>query len=152
MRIELPDGQWADIASAEEITEGMFRVIDRAADKRIHVGAVLRERGYADSAEWGKGLTPEEIAAHPQNLVNTSALTALSDEEDAAVRDYPLVVMGALIREWSFDAVVSPDSLLALKKATFDTLDEACQAQVKSTTLDTEVSPDPKVTTDSSSG
>lgn len=154
MRVDLPDGGVAEIVAADEITEGMFRAIDRAGDKRIHVGAVLRERGYADPAEWGKDLSPEQIRDHPQNLRNTSAITSLTDEEDSAVRDYDLVVMSVLTQSVGEVALPTRDDLLGLKKANFDALLAACLEQVKGTVVDTsadEVPPNPKAPTDSSS-
>jgi len=155
MRVDLPDGGVAEIVVADEITEGMFRAIDRAGDKRIHVGAVLRERGYADPAEWGKDLTPEQIRDHPQNLRNTSVITSLTDEEDAAVRDYDLVVMSTLTLSVGTVEGVTREDFLRLRKANFDALLVACLEQVKGTEVSTgvdEVPPNPKAPTDNSSG
>ena len=167
MKVSLPDGAWADLISRDDITEKVYRQIDRALTKTIFVTAGMIERGYEEPSKWPElpeppnfedfhGPTSQTYAEakmdydrrvaerEAKNLKNLRIATSLSDEEQDIMDDYQMKLILGLTRSWSFDSDVSEESVLALPRPTFEALAEAAQSEMRGTAVETD--PDPNST------
>jgi len=128
--VELPNGQSAIIASKEEITERTSRAISRAYMKAAGTAAKLASLGFddADPKTWG-------------------IFAEISDEDQANLDGYQAELIVGLVKQWTLGDLPTLETALALPKATFDALSEACGVEFNGSTLSTEPDVDPKAPT-----
>ena len=127
-RVELPDGQWAEIAPPKKVPERKRRRYVSAMTALVQATNHLpkNEKGEPDQSEFG------------------SAEMELVD----AVGDALIV---ALVREWSFGEV-TPDAVAELPADAFDVLLIVCRDLAPELTPNYDLSPDPKAVTSNSHG
>jgi hypothetical protein len=142
MKVDLPDGAWAELLSRDEITERVFRVIDRAETKTMHVSAKLIENGYDVPSQRPKDLSKQELEV--RDLKNLKLTTGLSDEDQDIFNDYQLALILGLTKDWSYAVELTTDAVLDLPKTVFESLAKFCQDEYKGTDVDT--GPDPNST------
>src|ERR1700674_2618772 len=130
MKVELPDGGWADLVTREEITERQNRLIDRARTKVVNISARLISSGYDPPESWGD-ISDEDKQA--KTLSNLEVLTGISDEDSDAMNAYQSTLISTLVKEWSYDLAVT--DALDLPQTTFEALAAEC-AKVLEVNLD----------------
>lgn len=117
MKIDLPDGEWADLYDPAKVPEKKRRPVVRA------LTALIRERIEHKPPEFdAEDIADEDKAAALVAKLNPALIMATDDLNDA------LVV--ALVREWSFDVDVTLDNLLELPTDAYRTLSEACSTKL----------------------
>jgi hypothetical protein len=136
--VTLPDGTVAVLRSNEEITERVFRPIDRAKTKVMNLSARMLERGYDPPETWAE-LSPEETES--RNLRNLAVATDLSDEDQDVMEDYQMALVLGITKSWSKEAEITKDSVLDLPKASFEALAAFCLTSFDGTELDLEPAP-----------
>ena len=145
MEITLPNGT-AHIKSRDDITERLYRVIDKAQDGVIVATHHLREQGFDYTFD---SLTAEQVAELPEDerlskfQKNSLIASGISNEDRAAINDYQVSLILSLTESWTFSSQVSEDSILDLKKSDFEALAKACQDELRGTVVDTSPDPNP---------
>ena len=130
VRLELPEGEWADLYDPIKVPERKRRPVVRA------LVTFMKDRQGADVPQFGaEDLSDEEKAAAIAANLDPELLVAADDLNDAVVI--------ALVREWSFGAVTT-DVLLDLPADTYEALSNACQPHMNDLMPNFQVSPDPK--------
>ena len=150
MKVNLPDGAWAELYDPDEITERMSRALSRAQMKMLPAGVKLADAGYdeSDPTTW-----PED-ERETRARTNARILATLSDEDQDAVEDFQTTLVVTLVKEWSLADPPTFENVPNLKKPAYDALVTACQSQVNATQVDTEaqeIPPNPKAPTSNSS-
>lgn len=127
-RIDLPDGQWAELAPPKKVPERKRRRYVAAMTDLVQATNHLpkNEKGEPDQSEFG----------------------ASEMEKVDAVGDALIL---ALVREWSFGEVTL-EAIAELPGDAFDALLIACRDLAPDLTPNYEPSPDPKAATSNSHG
>lgn len=129
-RIDLPEGQWADLYDPIKVPERKRRPVVRA------LVAFMKDRQAHEPPPFDPAdLSDDEKAARIAAQLDPSLLVAADDLNDA--------VVVALVREWSFGAVTL-EVLLDLPADTYKVLSEACGPHMNELMPSFEVNPDPK--------
>ena len=136
MRVDLPDGQWADLYDPVKVPERKRRPVVRALLDLLKARAVHGVPSFDAEA-----LTDEDKAAAVASQLDPSLLSSADELTDA--------VAVALVQAWSFEKNITVDSLLDLPADAYKALSEACVPMLPSLLPQFEVSPDPKATTGS---
>lgn len=138
--IALPNDQWADVVSAQEISERVFRRIDRARTKTLSTGVKLNDGGYEDNIpeDW------DEAKRKEQASTNLKLLAGLDDEDFDAINNYQTELVVGMVKAWSYPDAPTPESVVELPKLIFDELAGECEKVLNATKVDTEPSIDPK--------
>ena len=142
MQVTLPDGATAELISHDEITERIFRPIDRAKTKMMNVSVGLLEKGYSPPESWPDDLPQEEIES--RNLKNLGISTDVSDADQDAMDSYTTALVLGITKSWSYETPITEDSLLDLKKPVLDFLAVECGKVFDDTTLDLSPAPNPE--------
>lgn len=136
MRVDLPDGQWADLYDPVKVPERKRRPVVRALvafmkDRQAHVVPTIDDSVLSD----------EDKAAALAAQIDPSLLMAADDLNDA--------VVVALVSAWSWEKDITADALLDLPADAYKALSEACAPHMNALMPNFQVSPDPKATTGS---
>ena len=172
MKITLPDGQTAELLANDEITERIFRPIDRAKTKMIHVSVGMNQSGYdppqlwpdtltcvtyvEEKAVWPDGVSAEEAKRREaeiesRTLKNLGIETGLSDDELDLADDYQTKLILGITSAWSYSVPITEDSVLGLKKPVLEFLAKKCQEVFDNTEVDLSPNPNPKALAQDSS-
>lgn len=116
-RLELPDGQWADLLEPRKVSERKRRPITRLLLALASDGGMTNLIGDAELAE-AIGDESSEAAAAIAAKIAPDTLGAMDDLNDA------LVV--ALVDAWSYDMPVNADSVADLPGDAYEALRDAC--------------------------
>lgn len=135
MRIDLPNGQWAELRDPEAVTERQRRPIARAL-RGVRPEIQERSRAAADLPDLPDGKPGPEKQEALQRLQ-----FLMTNEEADAYQDAGDFAAVALIGSWSFEPVPSLDGLLDLPARSLDMLRRAVAPLVNDLFLDT--GPDP---------
>lgn len=136
MRVELPDGQWAELYDPTKVPERKRRPVVRAL---VELAKEQALHGFGPEVD-AASLTDEDKAAALAAKFDTSVLVAGDNLNDVAVI--------ALVSSWSFGEV-TVDVLLDLPAESYKALSEACAPLMMALMPNFQVSPDPKATTGS---
>lgn len=109
MKIDLPNGNWANLREAEEIPRKQARTYRRVL---LSLGASVIDTDVTDLSE--------TEAAATMGKAFLAAGISLSDLEDL-----PEALVLAVVEEWSYGAV-DPDTLDGIPDAAFRVLVDAC--------------------------
>src|ERR1035438_8905848 len=104
MEVGLPHGE-AEIKSRADITERLYRVIDKAQDGVIVATHHLREQGFdydfdSLSAEQITALPEDEVTAKAQK--NQKIASSISDEDRKSINDYQVALTLSLTESGSY--------------------------------------------------
>lgn len=110
-RLELPDGQWADLLDPRKVSERKRRPITRLL-------LSLAKDGGLSEIERSPDAPDEATAARIAAALSTDALGAMDDLNDA------LVV--ALVDAWSFDTPCNAETVADLPGDAYEALRDAC--------------------------
>ena len=136
-RIDLPNGAWAELRDADEVTERQRRPITRAM-RGVRPEIVERQQEAAKLDDEPDGSpTPEKRRALARLQFE------MTNEEADAYQDATDLATVALVASWSFPHAVTLDGVLDLPAKTLDALRMAVSERVSALFLD--ASPDPNL-------
>jgi hypothetical protein len=135
-RVELPDGQWADLYDPIKVPERKRRPVVKAL-----VSFLKDRQQHAVPNISAEDLSDEDKAAALAAQIDPGLLIAADDLNDA--------VVSALVFAWSFELAVSADALLDLPADAYKTLSEACAPHLSALMPNFGVTPDTKAPTGS---
>jgi hypothetical protein len=141
MKVDLPDGAWAELLSRDEITERVFRPISYAKNRTIAVSSRLLQAGYKPPEQWADDLT--EAQTEQLLLKNLELASGLSDQDQEQMREYQARLILGLTKSWSYDLPIDEDSVLGLTTDIFDALSGFCGEEFDKTSVDTGPDPNP---------
>lgn len=142
MRIDLPNGAWAELRDPADVTTRQRRLVEHAG-RRLSPGVMNRIQAAAQRLEEAKKAGDEE-AVKLATLAASEASADLSPEDQDAfdtIRDYGIV---ALVENWSFAGSVTLDAVLDLPARAGDELRKATDELIGAMFVDP--SPDPNPT------
>lgn len=134
MRVELPENGWAELRQPRKMTERQRRAYTVAAT------AVTQSLSTVPQT-----MDPET----GQMVMDT---TKVGPEQQTLMDDAYDQLMLALIEAWSYPQPIVAESLLELPIDAFDALRKACLPLAPEVLPQFDLSPDPKATTNGSSG
>lgn len=136
-RIELPEGEWADLYDPTKVPERKRRPVVRA------LVSFMRDRAEHTPPDFDAGdLGDEDKAAVLAAKLDPALIASADDLNDAVVI--------ALVREWSFGEVTA-EVLLDLPSDAYKELSAACAPHLNGMMPQFGVDPDPKATSGGSS-
>jgi hypothetical protein len=138
MRIDLPNGAWAELRDPSEVTERLRRPIARSTRgirPEIVEGARIAMAMDPDPDPMPAGETG------PKEAAMLRLQYAMTNEEADAFTDANDYAAVALVESWSFPQEVSLDGLLDLPAHALDALRKAVEPLVERLRLDTSPSP-----------
>lgn len=136
-RIELPNGQWADLRDPEAVTERQRRPIARAV-RGVRPEIVEMQQQAARRPDLPDGTPGPEKQAALRALQH-----AMTNEEADAYQDAGDLATVALVESWSFSAAITLDGVLDLPARSLDALRELVAPLASKLFVDTSPDPNP---------
>jgi hypothetical protein len=122
MRIDLPDGQWAEFRDPKSITEGQRRPIKRTL---IGLPSAVREQFLSTAQAGERADTDKSAEAMAALAAEQAKLEAMfGPAEQAAMEDVGDLATCAMLTVWSLDLPCppTPEQLIGLPIPTYDML------------------------------
>lgn len=137
-RIDLPSGGWAELVTAEEITERRRRPIKRL---QLHMARSVAVSGIGaappdPSEETRAQMTSAELADLDQQQMDWQRQAMMAMDPDQLTESDAVFVLNLLVG-WSRPEAITEDAVLDLPIGDFDCLKDKAQAIVRTMYLDT---------------